>query len=97
MAITFEQEKKKINWSAVAVISFIVIIIAVAVYYLFFVNPPLVENILSSKLQTISDVSKLNFDFEGAMNNPDFKNLKTVVSFSPAPQDSIGKANPFLP
>ncbi|MDI6717798.1 MAG: hypothetical protein QMD86_01995 [Patescibacteria group bacterium] len=97
MAITFEEEKKKINWSAVVVIGFIVAAIGTAVYYLFFITPPLVETIISPKLKTISEISKLNFDFQGALNNLSSKNLKNIVEFNPAPQESIGKNNPFFP
>ena len=43
MAIIIEEEKRKINWFAVALIFSLVIMIGAAIYYLFFASTPLVE------------------------------------------------------
>lgn len=95
MAITFEEEKKKLNWTAIISIIMVLGIVATAVTYLFFINPPMANVLFPQKLQMISQVSQSNFDFQGAMNNPALSNLKQLVQFQSAASDQVGKPNPF--
>lgn len=96
MAITFEEEKKKVNWLGILSVILVVGFVGIAVFYLFFSQPAIVEQYLFPKLQTISGFKNVKFDFENALNDPGFKNLKILVNFITPSQDVIGKANPFV-
>ncbi len=96
MAITFEEEKKQTNWFAILSVILVVGFIGTAVFYLFFSQPAVVEQFLFPNLSTISKFKNVHFSFDDALNNPSFKNLKIIVSFTVPTADQIGKANPFV-
>jgi len=97
MAITFEEENKKVNWPMVVGLVFIFALIATAIIYLFFISPERVEVLVSPKLQNISEVSKVNLNFDQLTGSEAFKNLKSIIIFNTPSPENIGKANPFLP
>jgi hypothetical protein len=96
MAITFEEEKNKLNW--IGIITAIVIIgfIGIAVFYLFFSQPAVVEQFIFPNLKTISQFKSVKFSFDDAFSNPAFKNLKSIVNFNLPSDNLIGKSNPFV-
>jgi len=97
MAITFEEENKKINWPMILGILVIIALIGMAIIYLFFISPQKAEVLVSPKLQNISEVSKINLNFDQLTNSEAFKNLKSIIIFNVPSAENIGKANPFLP
>ncbi|MEK7566240.1 MAG: hypothetical protein AAB494_01030 [Patescibacteria group bacterium] len=97
MAITFEEEKKRINWPMIISVIFILALIATSIIYLFFISPEKTEVLVSPKLQNISEVSKIALNFDQLTNSEAFKNLKEIVIFNIPSPENIGKANPFLP
>ena len=97
MAITFEEENKKINWPMILGILVIIALIGMAIIYLFFISPQKAEILVSPKLQNISEVSKINLNFEQLTNSEAFKNLKSIIIFNVPSPENIGKTNPFLP
>lgn len=97
MTITFEKERKQINWTAFITIALIVILIGITIYYLFFAEMPLVNVLLSPKLKQISDFKKINnFDFSETLGNISGKNMSFIPLEMPS-AEAIGKSNPFLP
>ena len=96
MAIIIEEEKRKINWFALVVILSLVIIIGVAIYYLFFASTPLVEKIASPRLQSLQELSSIKLEPEAIVNDPRFQILKQYVNPIEIQDSFIGKTNPFL-
>ena len=97
MAIIFEEENKKVNWPMVLGIVVIIALIGTAIIYLFFISPQKAEVLVSPKLQNISEVSKINLDFDQLTNSEAFKNLKSIIIFNIPSSENMGKTNPFLP
>ena len=95
MAIIIEEQKRKINWFALALILSLVIIIGAAIYYLFFASPPLVEKVAPPRLQSIQELSLIKLEPEALISSPYFQILKQYVNPIEIQIDSIGKANPF--
>lgn len=94
MAIIIEEEKRKINWFALSVIVLITATIVGAIYYLFFVQPSLIEKVAPPKLQSIKELSKIKLDPETIINNPRFQILKQYGN--PIEIGQVGKSNPFI-
>lgn len=96
MAITFEEEKKKINWFALAIIIIIVGTSAAVVYYLFFVNPPFIEIVIPYSLKSLEQISQITINPAGVFDNQIFKNLNQhVAPIIVSPSESILNSNPF--
>ncbi len=96
MAIIIEEEKRKINWFAVALILSLVIIIGAAIYYLFFASIPLVEKVVPPRLQSLQELSSIKLQPETIISDSRFQILKQYVNPIEIQTNSIGKTNPFL-
>jgi zinc transporter ZupT len=96
MAIIIEEEKRKINWFAVALIFSLVIIIGAAIYYLFFASIPLVEKVVPPRLQSLQELSSIKLQPETIISDSRFQILKQYVNPIEIQTNSIGKTNPFL-
>ncbi len=94
MAIIIEEEKKKINWFALAVIILIIATIITATYYLFFAPTPLIERVAPTRLQSLQELSNIRLQPETIVNNPKFQILKQYVN--PIEIGQVGKSNPFV-
>lgn len=79
MAIVIEEEKKQINWFALAMFTAIVVILGAAIYYLFFINPAFIEVVLTDSLKTLKEITKIEFNISEIANSPVLKNLKPYV------------------
>lgn len=93
MAIVIQEEKRKINWFALGVVVLIMAIIFGAIYYLFFVQPSLIEKATSPQLQSVKDLSEIKLDTDAIFNNPNFQILKQYIN--PIEIGQAGKNNPF--
>lgn len=93
MAILIEEEKRKINFFALAVIVALVAIFSSAVYYIFFINPSSIEVIIPSRLKTLQETEQLKFDPNEVLNNDIFRNLKQQVA--PVIPEPAFNQNPF--
>jgi len=96
MAITFEEDKNRVNWIGILTAVIIIGFIGIAVFYLFFSQPAVVEKFIFPNLKTISEFKSVKFNFEDAFSNPAFKNLKSIVDFAFPPDNLVGKSNPFV-
>jgi hypothetical protein len=95
MAIFIEEEKKESGrWFGFAVLFVVLIIIGVAVYYLFFVKPELFDVVIPVKLQSIDQLTKIvNFEPKSVLEGDFYKNLRQVIP-PPSPPPA-GNATPF--
>lgn len=94
MAIVIQEERRKINWFALSVILLIAAIIIGAAYYLFFVQPSLIEKAAPLNLQSIKEISSIKLDPEAIVNNSRFQILKQYAE--PIEIGPVGKSNPFV-
>ncbi len=94
MAIIIEEEKRKINWFALALIILIIATIVGVIYYLFFASIPLIERVAPPNLQSLREISLVALQPETIINNPNFQIFRQYInSVEIGP---IGRANPFL-
>ncbi len=94
MAIIVEEERKKINWFSLFAIVVVIGVLFAGVYFLLFQKPELIDVVLPSELQGISNISRLSFDPEGVMNSSAFKSLRRYGGNVQSTQ-TPGRANPF--
>lgn len=93
MAIIIEEEKRKINWFALAVVILIVVTIIGVIYYLFFAPIPLIEKIAPPRLQSLKEVSSMELRPESVIQNSTFQILRQYAN--PIEIGPTGKQNPF--
>ena len=94
MAIVIEEEKRNINWFNLLVAVLIIAFLGAAAYFLFFTKIPLVEKVLSPKVQPLTGVSQFKFNPELITDNEIFKILK---EYAGKPQTGeVGRDNPFV-
>jgi hypothetical protein len=95
MAISIEQEKKKVNWLNIVLAIIIVGAIFIGGYFLFFKKPELIEVVVPGKFQDLSKLSAVEFNPQELLNSPKFKILRQFqVKTEPA---KPGRSNPFQP
>lgn len=95
MAIFIEEEKKGGGrWFGFGIVFISLIIVGIAVYYLFFVQTQLFNVVLPIKLQSIDELTKIaNFNPQTVINSDFYKSLKQVIP-PPSPPPA-GNASPF--
>jgi uncharacterized membrane protein YukC len=95
MAILIEEEKQGGGkWFGFGILIIILVVLAISVYYLFFVSPELINTVIPAKLQVINDVKQLSdFNPTKVLNSPFYKSLKQVIP-PPSPPPA-GNASPF--
>lgn len=92
MAIIIEENKKNINWFALAIILAILILVGASVFYLFFVNPAIIETVIPDNLKTIKKASEM-INSTDIFSSQNLSNLKVWVP-SIQPEQTFN-ANPF--
>jgi len=95
MAIVIEEENKgNSRLFSFGLFFIILIIIGVAVYYLFFKNPQLLDVVAPVKLQSIDELAAISkFDPKKVLDSSFYKSLKQVIPYpSPPP---AGNGSPF--
>jgi len=95
MAIIIEEETNKI--SIVSILSWlaVLVIIGVAVYYVFFTKPQLVEVAAPPNFKDIDPLAKISLNPEDVVNSQAFQSLKPYVTIGTP--EAAGRQNPFLP
>lgn len=94
MALIIEQ-KKSVNWTVIAAVIVIVIILGFGGYYIFFQKPELIEIVAPRELQTINVISQVDFDPMEIVNSPTFRLLRSYGQLITPSQ--AGRDNPFAP
>lgn len=94
MAILIEQDKKSVNWVAVAIALVVIVVIFSGAYFLFFKKPELIDVVSPTKLKELESISTISFDPDTVLTSPTFKTLQQYDS-PITPTQTPGKANPF--
>lgn len=95
MAIVVEREERSNSKVVKGVIwGMIVLIIAAAIYYIFFKRPELVEIPVPQNFKSTEELSKVRLSPEEVVTNPAFQLLRPYIT--PLVPPPSGKANPFL-
>lgn len=94
MAITFEEKKKGINWFVIAAVAVVLGLIGLAVYFLFFSPTPVIEVIVPRQLESVAEISEIQFDPSTVINSSSFRSLKNYTGLPSAGQ--LGRENPFI-
>jgi hypothetical protein len=96
MAIIVEEEKKRTNIAGLLGWLGILIVIAVAVYYVFFAAPELVIIQPSGSLSSIAPIANISLNPTDITNSPSFQALHaTIPPLNPA-VPAPGRSDPFL-
>jgi hypothetical protein len=95
MAIVVEEERNS-GGGVVNILIWLVLlgIVGSAIYYVFIVNPQIVEMAMPAGFQNTQQLSK-TIKPESVISGSNFQNLKKYVEV-PEP-GSVGRTNPFLP
>jgi hypothetical protein len=94
MAIVVEEEQKSSSGLVSLIVwALIFIVVGVAVYYVFFKRPDLVEQATPSLTNTAA-LSRIELKPDEVINSPNFQALRSYVE--PLTPPSGGRANPFL-
>ncbi len=96
MAIVIQEDKKKNGgWFGFGLLFLILVVIGLSAYYLFFVQPDLIETTMSSpgQLQAIDDLKSLQFNSSKVLE----QFAKKDKQFIPIPStpNTQGNATPF--
>lgn len=95
MAILMEEENGRRGPFKMIAIAVAFIILGAVTYYLFFAPAPLIEVIIPSGLQSVSQISEEGLNTPEILNSPVYKSLRQYVS-DPVIGE-IGRTNPFSP
>ena len=96
MAIVIEEEKGRGGWFGFGVLILVLVILGVAVYYLFFIKPEFLLTKVAPlrSLQPIDELTKINFNPADVLSSPFFKSLSPVIS-PPSVGQPPGNSSPF--
>src|SRR3989344_3072701 len=95
MAIIIEEEKKQYSHlSSMIVWVTVVAIILLAVYYVFFKRPDIIEISAPADFKEIEGILEIGVAPEEVVQSPAFQGLKLYTS--PLVPSTQGKSNPFL-
>lgn len=96
MAIVLEEQKSRFPWFFFLILFLIVLILGIAGYFLFYVQPDLVGRVLPSSFTGVVDLSVSGADLSTLQRNPSFSNLREQVSPPVLNEGVFGKGNPFV-
>ena len=95
MAFQIEAEKRGLKLMRLLGILILFGALGTLTYYLFFAPTPFIETILPPDLETIAQISAVEFDASLVTNSPVYKKLTPKIS-DPG-LGAFGRPNPFLP
>jgi len=95
MAIYIKEEsgKKSGGLFGFGLLFLVLVMIGVAVYYMFFVKPELISAVAPLQLQSIDQLAQIDFDPASVINSDFFKQLKQLVP--PQTLKPAGNSSPF--
>jgi hypothetical protein len=96
MAIVIEEEKQSSSGAWVAVLMWVIFIVALAAgfYYVFVKKQELIPIATPAEFKDTEQISKLPLNPSKVLQNPQFQSLKIHVNENPV--GITGRANPFL-
>lgn len=97
MAIIVEEGKKKTNILGFAAWLVFLVIVAAAVYYIFFAQPQIVALPTTGTLNTIAPIADLSLDPQAVVGGAAFQTLHaTITEPSPSGPVGVGRPDPFI-
>jgi len=93
MAIILEEENNNVGWVSIFGWLAVIIIIGIAVYYVFVRRPDILP-FSDSGFEATQEISGIELDPETLVNNPDFRRRVPHVTIPKV--DRVGRENPFL-
>jgi len=79
----------------VIVVFLVLIVVGVFAYLLFFSSPPRVATLLPPALQSVNEISRIQFvDLLDIINGSEFKSLESYGTLTSI--GKVGRANPFI-
>ena len=97
MAIVIEENKKNINWFALAVIFAILLSLGITIYYLFFASTPLIERVVPEEIKSVETISANAFDPSSVINDKTYKILRQYINPVEVSTSTLPvRANPFV-
>ncbi len=93
MAIVIQEEKTSGGWFGFSVLMLVLIVIGIALYYLFFVQPELLTTGTAKNFETIEEFSQMNFDPKQVIESDFFKSQKQFMPSTPV--SNPGNPRPF--
>ena len=97
MAILVEEEGNKTNIFKLLIWAGTLIIVMVAIYYIFFVNPPLIEVAIPPSFVNIKTLGTALIDVNQIISGPAMSSLDKHVTVPEPDPGSAGRPNPFVP
>ncbi|OGY99003.1 MAG: hypothetical protein A2945_04125 [Candidatus Liptonbacteria bacterium RIFCSPLOWO2_01_FULL_52_25] len=97
MAIVVEEGGNKTNMFRVLIWAGILVVVIVAIYYIFFVNPPLVDVVIPPNFVNIKPLGESALDANQTINGPAMSSLKQYVTVPEPDPSKAGRPNPFVP
>ena len=94
MAFAFQEESNKSLFGTTMAI-LIIVAVAGGVYMLFFAKAPLIEVVAPPEVETVAELSKVDFSASDLSESAVFSSLRRHVSEAEA--GPAGRANPFSP
>ncbi len=94
MAFSFKQEANR-NWVTPVAVGAVILVLAIGTYLLFFAKAPLIEVVAPPEVESVSELSRVNFSAADFANNPAFSSLRRHVG--EAQPGLAGRENPFAP
>ncbi len=94
MAIVIEEEVNRISITKIITWLVVLLVIIIAIYYIFFAQPQIIEVAIPPTFQNINPLANVNLNPDEIASVLD-KSLKAYVTV-PQPGNA-GRANPFLP
>ena len=89
MAIVINEEKKgNGGWFGIGLTVLVVLIVGIAVYYVFFAQPEVINTVTPLKLQSIDAIGALHFDPQSVVNSPLFNGQRQSIALPPVPAGS---------
>lgn len=96
MAIVIEEENRGGgHWGSLIAWLLVIAVLGVALYYIFFKKPQLVDVVTPENFQNIEQISTLTrLDQNAIVNTKEFQSLQSYAN--PLAPETGGRANPFL-
>ena len=94
MAIIVEEERPKVSITQILMWLAVLIVMGIAVYYIFFAKPEIVDIAIPSTFQNVNPLAEVTLNPEDVINGPAFQALKQYVT--PPSPGNAGRSNPFL-
>ena len=96
MAIIVEEDKRKVNIVRIAGWIAVILVIGIAIYYIFFVTPESIILPQPAGLNSITPLASISLHPETVLNSPGYTALKVPNFPLPNAQAPAGRTNPFI-